>query len=240
MNSRLTARPNISIVAALTLVLAGNCALAQDCNPCDPVPSPTVEEPSGVPKPAPATSAQGAQEPLILRARVRGSLYSDASYQSLTSDRRQFRVGDVVTLLIAENSSASSTADTGTARDSAVGLGVTIPQWSKTAGITANNDFSGVGRTQRGGCVLGQLTVTVRDVTAGGDLLVGGEQLLEVNGEKQTIRAEGRLRPRDINEQNVALSTRLADARLSFVGDGVLGDQQRPRWWQKLLTLFGL
>jgi flagellar L-ring protein FlgH len=240
MNTRLTARPTICSVAALTLALSGHCVLARDRYPSDPVPTPAVEEPSKVPAPAPAASAPGAHEPPVHRARVRGSLYSDAAYQSLTSDRRQFRVGDVVTLLIAENSSASSTADTGTARDSAVGLGVTTPQWSKTAGINANNDFSGVGRTQRGGRVLGQLTVTVRDVTAGGDLLVGGEQLLEINGEKQTIRAEGRLRPRDINEQNVALSTRLADARLSFVGDGVLGDQQRPRWWQKLLTLFGL
>ncbi|WP_457326346.1 flagellar basal body L-ring protein FlgH [Roseateles sp. P5_E11] len=48
------------------------------------------------------------------------------------------------------------------------------------------------------------------------------------------------MRPRDVSEQNVVLSSRLADARLAFVGDGVLGDMQRPRWWQKLLSLFGI
>jgi flagellar L-ring protein precursor FlgH len=200
--------------------------------------APPMTAVSTVPQVAPSLPVAPAQPPA--RARVRGSLYSDAGYQSLTSDRKQFRAGDIVTLLIAENTSASSTADTGTARDSNVGLGVTIPQWTKGAGVVANNDFAGTGRTQRGGRVLGQLTVTVREVLANGDLTVAGEQLLEINGEKQTVRAQGRLRPRDINEQNVALSTRLADARLAFVGDGVLGDQQRPRWWQQVLALFGL
>ena len=69
---------------------------------------------------------------------------------------------------------------------------------------------------------------------------MAGEQLLEINGEKQTIRAEGRVRPRDVTEQNIVLSSRMAEAKLAFVGDGVLGDMQRPRWWQRLLGLFGI
>lgn len=225
--------------SVLALLVLTQGVFARDRYPEDALPksSPPAER---APLPSPGASEAVAPQEPIHRPRVRGSLYSDAGYQSLTSDRRQFRVGDIVTLLIAENTSASSTADTGTGRDSNVGVGVTIPQWSKSAGVVANNDFNGMGRTQRGGRVLGQLTVTVKTVLASGDLVVSGEQLLEINGEKQTIRAEGRLRPRDINEQNVALSTRLADARLAFVGDGVLGDQQRPRWWQQLLSLFGL
>ncbi|WP_457447650.1 flagellar basal body L-ring protein FlgH [Roseateles sp. P5_E4] len=174
------------------------------------------------------------------RPRARGSLYSDAQFQSLTADRRRFEIGEVLTIMVYESTTATSSADTGTNRDSSVGLGISLPNWNKSAGATANNDFNGTGRTQRAGRVLAQITVLVREVLPNGDLRVGGEQLLEINGEKQTIRAEGRVRPRDISEQNVVLSSRLAEAKLAFVGDGVLGDMQRPRWWQKLLSLFGI
>jgi flagellar L-ring protein FlgH len=185
---------------------------------------------------APASAARG-QAP---RPRARGSLYSDAEFQSLTADRRRFEVGEVLTIMVYENASATSSADTGTNRDSGVGLGVNLPGWKKSAAITASNDFNGTGRTQRAGRLLAQITVLVREVLPNGDLRVGGEQLLEINGEKQAIRAEGRVRPRDISENNVVLSSRLAEARLAFVGDGVLGDMQRPRWWQRLLGLFGI
>lgn len=181
--------------------------------------------------------AAGAPAP---RPRIRGSLYSDAQFQSLTADKRRFEVGEVLTVLVYENASATSSADTGTNRDAGVGLGVNLPHWNKSAGITSSSDFNGAGRTQRAGRLLAQITVLVREVLPNGDLRVGGEQLLEINGEKQAIRAEGRVRPRDVGENNVVLSSRLAEARLAFVGDGVLGDSQRPRWWQKLLALFGI
>lgn len=192
--------------------------------------------PSPQASPAPA-SAAGGQAP---RPRARGSLYSDAQFQSLTADKRRFEVGEVLTIMVYENASATSSADTGTNRDSGVGLGVDLPGWNKRAAVTASNDFNGTGRTQRAGRLLAQITVLVREVLPNGDLRVGGEQLLEINGEKQAIRAEGRVRPRDISENNVVLSSRLAEARLAFVGDGVLGDMQRPRWWQRLLSLFGI
>ncbi|WP_255420646.1 flagellar basal body L-ring protein FlgH [Paucibacter sp. KBW04] len=171
---------------------------------------------------------------------ARGSLYSESSYQALTSDRRGHKVGDLVTVIIFENASASSTADTGANRDSNVGLSISTPTFNKSAGVGANSDFSGGGRTQRAGKVLGQLTVFVREVLANGDLFVSGEQSLEVNGERQVIKLEGHVRPKDITELNTVLSTRVADAKISFSGDGVLGDRQRPAWWQKLLGLFGV
>jgi flagellar L-ring protein precursor FlgH len=212
------------------------CAVAQQDHEqtlSAPVAAPLPEQT----KEAPRLVAPAAPAP---RPRARGSLYSDAQFQSLTADKRRFEVGEVLTIMVYENASASSSADTGTNRDSSVGVGVDLPNWKKSAGATVNNDFSGTGRTQRAGRLLAQMTVLVREVLPNGDLMVGGEQLLEINGEKQTIRVEGRVRPRDITENNVVLSSRLAEAKLAFVGDGVLGEMQRPRWWQKLLSLFGI
>jgi flagellar L-ring protein precursor FlgH len=122
-----------------------------------------------------------------------------------------------------------------------VGVNLTRPgQGGLSAGLGTNNDFTGTGRTQREGKILAQLTVAVREVLANQDLMLAGEQLLEINGEKQIIRLEGRARPRDISELNTVVSTRIADAKIAFIGDGVVGDRQRPGWWQKLLGTFGL
>ena len=123
------------------------------------------------------------------RPRAKGSLYSDAQFQSLTSDRRRFDIGEILTVMVYESASATSSADTGTNRDTSVGVGINLPNWNKSAAATANNDFNGTGRTQRAGRVLAQITVLVREVLPNGDLRVGGEQLLEINR-----RGHGRIR----------------------------------------------
>lgn len=215
-------------------VLAGSGASAAD----DTVDHrPAVATPADAMASSPSPVAPPGPAP---RPRAHGSLFSDAQFQPLTSDKRRFQVGEVLTVMVYEDASASTSADTGAGRDSQVGLSAGLAGRSRNGTLAVNNDFTGTGRTQRAGRVLAQITVLVREVLPNGDLRVAGEQLLEINGEKQTIRAEGRVRPRDVTEQNIVLSSRMAEAKLAFVGDGVLGDMQRPRWWQRLLGLFGI
>ena len=168
------------------------------------------------------------------------SLYQEGSYQSLTGDRKAYRTGDLITVLVYENASASSTANTTAGRDADMGFDVNGIGKNRLGGVKLNNDFDGSGRTLREGKVLAQITVEVKEVLSNGDMLIGGEQLLEVNNERQQIKVEGRVRRRDISEENTILSTRIADAKISYVGDGDLADRQRPGWWQRLLTWFGL
>jgi len=170
------------------------------------------------------------------------SLYREGTYQPLTADHKARRAGDLVTVLVYENASASSTADTSAGRDANAGVSIELPrpQRSHSAGVTTNNDFRGQGQTQRSGRVLAQLTVSIQEVLPNGDLAIAGTQALEINGEKQLIKLEGRVRAHDITDLNTVVSTRVADARISVVGDGTVSDQQKPGWWQRLLTLFGL
>jgi flagellar L-ring protein precursor FlgH len=80
----------------------------------------------------------------------------------------------------------------------------------------------------------------VKGVAPHGDLLVGGTQLIEVNEEKQHIVLEGRVRPVDVSESNTVLSSRLADAKITYVGDGLLGDKQRPGVIGRILSWLGI
>ncbi|PHV05354.1 flagellar biosynthesis protein FlgH [Janthinobacterium sp. BJB412] len=167
------------------------------------------------------------------------SLYQPSGYQSFTSDLRPRRPGDLITVMVYETASASSTARTSAGRDAGVAAAAHAPGKGFDANVKTNNQMDGRGRTEREGRVLAQITVTIREITAQGDLLIAGEQLLEVNNEKQQIRVEGRVRPQDVSDGNVVLSTRIANAKISYAGQGDLADVNRPAWWQRFLTMFG-
>jgi len=168
------------------------------------------------------------------------SLYQESRYQALTSDRKASHRGDVITVMVYENSSATSTANTTAGRDANVGFDIESPSKSRFGSIKLNNQLDGRGQTRREGKVLAQITVTVTGVVENGDLLIAGEQLLEINNERQQIKVEGRVRSQDVSEANTVLSTRIADAKISYIGAGDLADKQRPAWWQRFLTVFGL
>ena len=156
------------------------------------------------------------------------SLYSEASFRPLTSDQRAYRIGDVLTVLIVENSSATNTADTTTDNRGGVGVSIATTTREERAAVNVNQDYAGRGRIQRTGRLVAQISVNVVDVLPNGDLQLVGTQMIEVNGEKQNIELMGRVRPGDVTEGNVVLSTRIADARITYVGDGILGEKQRP------------
>jgi flagellar L-ring protein FlgH len=168
------------------------------------------------------------------------SLYKEGTFRSLTADYRASRVGDVLTILVLENSSATTTADTTTKKEGGLGLAVQTYNLNKKAGVDVTENFNGSGTIQRSGKLLAQLTVTVKALAENGDLIVAGAQLIELNNEKQQIVLEGRVRPGDISETNTVPSTRLADAKISYVGDGILAEKQHPGILTRILSWLGL
>lgn len=169
------------------------------------------------------------------------SLYEESSFRPLTADQRAYRPGDLLTVLVFETASATASANTATEKNGGLGFGLKSNFTAdKSAKLTLIEDFDGTGRIQRSGRLAAQITVTVRSVEANGDLIVAGEQLIQVNQERQEIVLSGRVRPVDIAENNTVVSSRLADARISYVGDGVLSEKQRPGIFSRVLTWLGL
>ena len=157
------------------------------------------------------------------------SLYSPDTFRALTADNRAYRIGDALTVVVVENSSASSTADTSTAKNGSVsGTASLTNNPTRSAAVELNEDFAGRGKVQRTGKLVATMTVNVVGHTENGDLLIAGSQLIELNEEKQQMQIEGRVRPVDIADNNVVLSSRIADAKISYIGDGILGEKQRP------------
>jgi flagellar L-ring protein precursor FlgH len=168
------------------------------------------------------------------------SLYKEQTYRPLTADNKAYRVGDTLTVQVAENSSATTSAATGTRRKN--GITADVKNDGKQVGqlgVAMGGDFDGGGSTQRANRVLTTVTVTVREVLANGDLKISGEQLLVVNEEPQKVTLEGRVRPADVSDGNLVLSSRLADAKITYVGEGDIAERNQRPWWRKFLDWSG-
>jgi flagellar L-ring protein FlgH len=168
------------------------------------------------------------------------SLYNEQTFRPLAGDHKAWRAGDVVTVQVLENSSATTSTDTSTARKNNLNATLaTPPSRQRAFGLAVSGDFDGGGTTQRANRLLATLAVTVRDVLPNGDLMLAGEQVLTVNGEQHRVQLEGRVRPQDISDANAVLSTRLADARITYVGHGDLSERQKRSAWRSAMDWLG-
>jgi flagellar L-ring protein FlgH len=168
------------------------------------------------------------------------SLFREESWRGLTADQKAYRPGDVLTVQVFENSSASSSAETGTRRTNH--LQAELAHGSNKVAQTqigVGSDFDGGGRTQRASRLLTTVTVTVQEVLAGGQLRIAGTQAVTVNEEAQRVTLEGIVRPVDISDGNIVQSTRIAQARITYVGEGDVTERNRRAWWRKLLDALG-
>jgi len=178
-----------------------------------------------------------------------GSIWQ-ASSVSLTENFKARRKGDIVTIVISENASASKKAGTDTKRSSAFTAGMPNLLGLETApGLLANNQvdltklisastsstYGGSGSTSRQETLNATISAKVVEVLPNGNLQVEGRRNVKVNNEDQIIVIEGTVRPSDIDQFNNVNSAYLADARISYTGKGVISDRQSPGWIMNIL-----
>ena len=179
-----------------------------------------------------------------------GSLWTDDGFLSEMFVSPKARgVGDIVTIDIVENSSATNNAKTNTGRTTSMSVGLNslfglenkFPSGSNffnpfsSADSTYASKFDGTGSTARSGALTAYITARIIQILPNGNFIIEGNREVRVNNDNQIITLTGTIRPRDISAQNVVKSTYIADARISYSGTGVLNDQQRPGWLARIL-----
>ena len=177
-----------------------------------------------------------------------GSIYqasqpSSFGYQPMFEDRRPRNIGDVLTIVLQENVSASKSSSINAGRNGGVNLGVkTIPHFldglvgggKVDTDISGSNDFKGSGGANAKNTFSGTITVTVQDVMINGNLKVIGEKQIAINQGTEFIRFSGVVNPRTISGSNTVISTQVADARIEYVGNGYIDEAQTMGWLQRL------
>lgn len=169
-----------------------------------------------------------------------GSAFTQHSMISLFQDRRAYRVGDILTVMLEERTQSSKKADTSLDKSSSFNIPVPIvgrtARTNLTAEASADRDFSGSAKTSQQNTLSGYITVTVAEVLPNGILLVRGEKWIKLNQGDEYVRLQGLVRIDDIDQQNRVPSQRLADARITYAGRGALADTNQAGWLSRILN----
>jgi flagellar L-ring protein precursor FlgH len=184
-----------------------------------------------------------------------GGIYQSGQALSLFEDMKARRVGDTLTVVLVESTSASKNAKTSTKKGNTVdiasptlfGSGVQfnapqkLPLASHTnndlsMGLSSSKEFKGEGDTSQGNSLTGSITVTVAEVLSNGNLVIRGQKLLTLNQGDEHIRIAGIVRPADIRSDNSVLSNQVADAQIIYTGNGMIAESNDMGWLARALS----
>lgn len=196
-----------------------------------------ARKPKGDPVYAPTLSTPMAPRP------ANGSIFQvDDGYAPLTSGARAARVGDMLTIVLAERTQASKSNAAKTDHSGSISL--TPPTTGPASffnptdiGASGGNTFNGKGEATQSNQLNGEISVTVAEVYPNGTMLVRGEKLLTLNRGDEHIRISGIVRDADITADNRVSSTRVADARITYTGKGEIARASRQGWLQRFFTM---
>ena len=175
---------------------------------------------------------------IVANQGLAASLYDSTS--SPYAEHKARKSGDVLTVIIRESSSANQQASTDTEQSNEVNVGPGAGEldFIKLFQMSQEDSSSASGNTSQSGNLSARLSVQVVDVLDNGNLKIAGVKEITINAETQKIKVEGIVRPDDITIQNTVDSTQIANSKIKYVGDGAIGDKQRPGILSKLLDIF--
>ncbi len=216
------------LIAVAVLCALTGCATSEiSAIPDDPAFAPLPPEPA--PRPVLTT----------------GSLFADGLSNGLYSDNKARREGDIITVVLRENTQASKKAKTEYGKDNTnkidpiVGLNgknVSIGGNELQLGLTTSSDFKGDSKADQSNSLVGDISVNVLKVMSNGNLMIRGEKWLTLNTGKEYIRLTGVIRPEDIDSRNMVESTKIANARIEYSGSGAVHGGQSPGWLSRFFS----
>jgi flagellar L-ring protein precursor FlgH len=154
------------------------------------------------------------------------SLWSDDSV-NLFSNHKAMHVGDIVTIIIVEDASASNQSQMKLTKESNADLDASgsgsldfIPLLGGKLDYT--KEQQGKGQQTLAGKMNARVTATVIEIRPNGNLVVEGSRQVVINDETDQITVAGVIRPEDIAADNTVLSTYLSEGQISYTGTGAL------------------
>jgi flagellar L-ring protein precursor FlgH len=219
----------IGVLTSMSLLLLGGCEVL---NP--PAPGKDINY---------APTYPTTPDPKELH-KVNGAIYNSETAVSLYETSRARRVGDILTVVLVENTNATQNAKTTQTKNdqemmaNPVFLGRPISLgggYSMDMSLSNNRAFTGEGKTTQYNQLAGKLSVTVAKVFSNGNLMVQGEKWVRVGQAKEYVQVSGIVRPRDIGTDNAISSDRIANARISYGGVGQIDATNAQGWFSRFI-----
>lgn len=170
--------------------------------------------------------------------------------QSLLGDRRAILRGDILTVVVEIDDQAQMSNSSSRNRNGSESLGIPsllgIPQrlnnimpdgasLDSAVSLNSTSASSGDGSISRNERLTLRVAATITDVLPNGILRIRGSQEVRVNFEVRELLVEGYVRPEDISRKNEITYDKIASARISYGGRGLISDVQSPRIGQQFV-----
>jgi flagellar L-ring protein FlgH len=162
-------------------------------------------------------------------------------YSPLINGARAASVGDILTIQLVERTQATKSTSASIGRDGSVGLtppttGIFSLFKPSSAASSGTQSFDGSGDAAQSNALSGEVTVTIAKVYPNGTMLVRGQKQLVLNRGDEFIQISGLVRQADVTPDNRVLSTRVADARITYTGKGEIARASRQGWLQRFFS----
>ncbi len=185
---------------------------------------------------------------------MEGSLWpGETSENLLFADTKAKQLGDIVTIRLEENFESINSATTEVAKESEIDLGVTtllgLPNdrgmtnflgfgnsYDPNVQAKTSRSTDGRGRTTRGGSMTGTLAVVIKEELPNGIFRIQGQRKVTVNNEDQIMVLTGLIRRVDIGSDNTISSNDIANASITYSGEGVISDEQNVGWLMRFFA----
>ncbi|HUZ07256.1 MAG TPA: flagellar basal body L-ring protein FlgH [Candidatus Paceibacterota bacterium] len=175
------------------------------------------------------------------------SLWRDDISRPMFADKRGTSVGDILTIVVQENTTANKNNETKTERSSSLSAAITsflfspgasklLTQGGQLPAMAYNSDHKhdGSGAINDSESIVAHIAVTITDVLPNGNLVVEGKRETSFSSEHQTIILRGVIRSDDVAADNTVLSYNVADATIQIIGKGTVTDSQNKGWFNRI------
>ena len=177
------------------------------------------------------------------------SLWRNGS-RSFFKDQRAHQIGDLLTVTVNITDQANFANESQRSRKSTEDSGITsffgssLLSAAAVSAITgrtltadSNNSYDGKGSIVRQETLQTNIAAVVTQLLPNGNLVVEGKQEIRVNFEKRELIVAGIVRPEDIQSDNTIDSSKIAQARIAYGGQGQINDVQQPRYGSQVLDV---
>ncbi|QEP43878.1 hypothetical protein D5085_12570 [Ectothiorhodospiraceae bacterium BW-2] len=169
---------------------------------------------------------------------INGAIFSDEGNGIFQNNTKAHQIGDLLTIRLQESLNASKSTNTATAKSGSVDMKAS----TLLDGALLNNQlegssgFSGTGSSTQTNSLSGNITVTVVNVLANGNLMVRGEKVMRLNQGDEFVRLSGVVRPSDIDTNNSVASYKIANAEIIVGGNGVVANAGKAGWLSRFFN----
>ena len=220
------------LTSGITLMVLTGCASTQPSLKPDPAYAPVT----------PQAVVHGAVSQTVSAS---GSIFHSNNSIVLYEDPKARRVGDILTIVLQESTNASKSASTSTSKEDDVNLASptvlgstpTFRGYDMTVNSGTNErEFEGEGSSSQSNSLSGRISVSVVEVMSNGNMKVRGEKLMHLNQGDEYVRISGIVRQADIQSDNTIPSTLVANAHITYGGNGALAEANSQGWLSRFFS----